>query len=138
MKIVIIGAGAMGSVYGGLLAEAGNEVYFIDVFKEHVDTINNIGLWIEGTSGDRYIKGIKALTSSEDAGIADLAIVFVKSTITDIAIKQNKDVIGENTVVLTLQNGLNNIERLESFVKKEQIITGTTAHGATFQCYLEE
>lgn len=130
MKIVIIGAGAMGSVYGGLLAEAGNEVYFLDVFKEHVDAINRDGLWMEGTSGNRYIKGIKATSNPEEVGVVDLAIVFVKSTITDIAIKQNQAVIGENTVVLTLQNGLGNIEKLEKVVKKEQIISGTTSHGA--------
>ncbi|MGB4437805.1 MAG: 2-dehydropantoate 2-reductase [Sedimentibacter sp.] len=130
MKIVIIGAGAMGSVYGGFLAEAGNEVYFLDVFKEHVDTINTDGLWMEGCSGDRYIKNIKATANPDEVGIVDLAIVFVKSTITDIAIEQNKAVIGENTIVLTLQNGLGNIEKLKTVVKEDQIIAGTTAHGS--------
>ena len=130
MKIVIVGAGAMGSVYGGLLAEAGNEVYFLDVYKEHVDAINRDGLWMEGTSGNRYIKNIKATTNPEDVGIVDLAIIFVKSTITDLAIQSNRAVIGDNTVVLTLQNGLGNIEKLETVVKKAQIISGTTSHGA--------
>ena len=130
MKIVIIGAGSMGSLYGGFLAEAGNEVYFLDVYKEHIDAINEAGLWMEGCSGDRYIKNIKATSDPAEVGIADLAIVFVKSTITDIAIKQNEAVIGENTTVLTLQNGLGNIEKLLTVVKKEQIIAGTTAHGA--------
>ncbi|WMJ75966.1 MULTISPECIES: ketopantoate reductase family protein [unclassified Sedimentibacter] len=130
MKVAIIGAGAMGSIYGGFLAEAGNEVYFLDVYKEHVDNINRDGLWMEGTSGDRYIKGIKATSDPNEVGVVELAIVFVKSTITDIAIAQNKAVIGEDTIVLTLQNGLGNIEKLETIVKKEQIITGTTSHGA--------
>lgn len=131
MKVVIVGAGAMGSIYGGFLAEAGNEVYFLDVFKEHVDNINKDGLWIEGTSGDRYIKGIKATSDPEEVGIVDLAIVFVKSTITDLAIKQNKAVIGPETTVLTLQNGLGNIEKLKTVVKESQIIAGTTSHGAS-------
>ena len=130
MKIVIIGAGAMGSIYGGFLAEAGNEVYFLDVFKEHVDTINKDGLWIEGTSGDRYIKNIKATSNPDEVGVVDLAIVFVKSTITDLAIQQNKAVIGEDTTVLTLQNGLGNIEKLKTVVNEHQIIAGTTAHGS--------
>lgn len=130
MKICIIGAGAMGSLYGGLLAEAGNQVYFLDVFKEHIDNINNVGLWMEGTSGGRYIKGIMATSNPKEVGIVDLAIVFVKSTITDIAIRKNRDVIGENTIIVTLQNGLGNIEKLESVVKKKQIISGTTSHGA--------
>lgn len=131
MKVVIIGAGAMGSIYGGFLAEAGNEVYFLDVFKEHVDNINNDGLWIEGTSGNRYIKGIKATSDPEEVGVVDLAIVFVKSTITDLAIEQNKAVIGPETTVLTLQNGLGNIEKLKTVVKESQIIAGTTSHGAS-------
>lgn len=130
MKIVIIGAGAMGSVYGGFLAEAGNEVFFLDIFKEHIDSINTDGLWMEGCSGNRYIKNIKATSNPDEVGIVDLAIVFVKSTITDIAIEQNKAVIGENTVVLTLQNGLGNIEKLKTVVNEEQIIAGTTAHGS--------
>ncbi len=130
MKVVIIGAGAMGSIYGGFLAEAGNEVYFLDVFKEHIDNINRNGLWIEGTSGDRHIKNIKATSDPLEVGIVDLAIVFVKSTITDIAIKSNQSVIGDSTVVLTLQNGLGNIEKLKTVVGEGQIIAGTTSHGA--------
>lgn len=130
MKVVIVGAGAMGSIYGGFLAEAGNEVYFLDVFKEHIDNINGDGLWIEGSSGNRYIKGIKATSDPEEVGVVDLAIVFVKSTITDIAINQNKSVIGPETTVLTLQNGLGNIEKLKTIVKESQIIAGTTSHGA--------
>lgn len=130
MKVAIIGAGSMGSLYGGLLAEAGNEVYFLDVYKEHVDSINKDGLWMEGCSGDRFIKGIKATSKAEEVGVVDLVIVFVKSTITDIAMGQNKAIIGNETIVLTLQNGLGNIEKLETVVDKKQILAGTTAHGA--------
>jgi 2-dehydropantoate 2-reductase len=57
--------------------------------------------------------------------------VFVKSTITDIGVKQNKDVIGENTIVLTLQNGLGNIEKINKLVNLNQIIAGTSANGAS-------
>lgn len=131
LKIAIIGAGSMGSIYGGFLAEAGNEVYFIDVYKEHVDNINKHGLYIEDPNGIRYIKGIKATTNAEEVGVVDLAIVFVKSTITDIAVQQNKSIIGENTTVLTLQNGLGNIEKISAVVPVEQIIAGTTSHGSS-------
>ncbi len=131
MKIAVLGAGAMGSLYGGLLAEAGNEVWLIDVFKEHVNAINKDGLQIEGVSGDRVIKNIRATADSEEAGIAQLILVFVKSTITDIAVSQNKALIDEDTIVLTLQNGLGNIEKIQTTVNKENIIAGTTAHGST-------
>lgn len=131
MKIAILGAGAMGCLYGGLLAEAGNDVWLIDVWKDHVDAVNTQGLHIEGVSGERTIKNIKATADSEEVGTVDLVVVFVKSTLTEIAISQNKAVVGENTAVLTLQNGLGNIEKIQSVVDKKNIIAGTTAHGST-------
>ncbi len=132
MKIAIIGSGAMGSLYGGILAENGHEVYLIDVFKEHVDAINHKGLCIVKNNEERYIRDVKAVVDSSSIGIVDLAIVFVKSTITDIAVKGNKSILGENTVVLTLQNGLGNIEKINKVVDISQIIVGTSANGASF------
>ncbi len=131
MKIVVLGAGAMGCLYGGHLAEGGNEVWLLDVWQEHVDTINEMGLSIEGASGDRVIKNIKATTKPREIGIADLVIVFVKSTITDKAIESNKVVFGESTVVLTLQNGLGNVEKISKEINEKNILAGVTAHGAT-------
>lgn len=131
MKIAVLGAGAMGSLYGGMLAEAGNQVWLVDVWKEHVDAVNQYGLHIEGIGGGRTLHHIKATANSEEIGMVDLALVFVKSTLTDIAIIQNKAVIGDDTVVLTLQNGLGNIEKINSIIDKKNIIAGTTAHGST-------
>ncbi len=130
MKIAIIGSGAMGCLYGGLLAEGGNEVYLIDIWKEHVDTINEKGLNIKGLTGERVISNIKATTDSKEIGKVELALVFVKSTSTGEAARENKDVVDENTVVLTLQNGLGNLEKLMQ-VWDSSVIAGTTAHGAT-------
>ncbi len=133
MKIAIIGSGAMGSLYGGLLAESGQEVYFIDVFKEHVDAINSNGICIVEDDKERYIKNVKAVTDSKDIKEkVDLAIVFVKSTLTDIAVEGNKSIIDDNTTILTLQNGIGNIEKINKFVDKDQIIVGTSANGASF------
>jgi len=131
MKIAIIGAGAMGSLYGGLLAESGNEVHLIDVWKEHVEAINNNGLHIEGLSGDRTINNIKATLNSEEIGIVDLALIFVKSTLTDKAIVDNKIIFGNETIALTLQNGLGNVEKMSSEMNEANVIAGTTAHGST-------
>ena len=132
MKIAIIGSGAMGSLYGGILAENGHEVYFIDVFKEHVDAINSKGLCIVKDGEERYIKNVKAVVESSSIGIVDLAIVFVKSTITDIAVEGNKSILGKDTIVLTLQNGLGNIEKINKAVDISQIVVGTSANGASF------
>lgn len=130
MKIGIIGAGAMGSIYGGILAEAGHEVHFIDVYEPHVDAVNQNGLIINKNGEERTIRGIHATTKPEEVGPVELAIVFVKSTITDIAVQSNRAVFDENTIVLTLQNGLGNIEKIETVVDASQIIAGTSANGA--------
>lgn len=131
MKITVLGAGAMGSLYGGVLAEAGNEVWLLDIWKEHVETIREQGLRIEGISGERRIKNIHATDTPSDIGPSELLIVFVKSTVTDLALQGAREIVGDNTVILTLQNGLGNIEKIASVVDKERIIAGTTAHGAT-------
>lgn len=131
MKIAVLGAGAMGCLYGGLLAEGNNEVWLIDIWKDHVDRINKEGLTIQGKSGDRKVKNIKATTDPNEIGITDLVLVFVKSTITDKALDGAKNIIGDSTLILTLQNGLGNIEKIASVVGKDNIIAGTTAHGST-------
>ena len=130
MKIVILGAGAMGCLYGGHLAKD-NEVWLLDVWKGHVDEINRKGLLIEGISGDRVVKNIKATTNAADIGVADVVFVFVKSTITDLAIIQNKCIFGNNTIVLTLQNGLGNIDKINQSIDSKNILAGVTSHGAT-------
>ncbi len=131
MKITIIGAGAMGSLFGGLLAEAGNHVLLVDIWKEHIDAINDKGLWIEGLSGDRFVK-VKAVSEAKDIqGTSDLIIIFVKSYHTASAAKSISSSVGEDTSVLTLQNGLGNFEILSDLLGSEKIIAGTTSYGAT-------
>lgn len=130
MKIAIVGSGAMGSLYGAYLHKSGEEVYLINKWKEHINTINKVGLVIE--EGDKKLKFYpKAVTNSKDIGIVDLAIVFVKSTKTEEAILENKNIIGENTYVLTLQNGYGNGEKIEKHINKNRIIVGTTGEGCT-------
>ncbi|NFK77169.1 2-dehydropantoate 2-reductase [Clostridium botulinum] len=130
MKIAIVGSGAMGSLYGAYLHKSGEEVYLINKWKEHINTINEVGLVIE--EGDKKLKFYpKAVTNSKDIGIVDLAIVFVKSTKTEEAILENKNIIGENTYVLTLQNGYGNGEKIEKYINKNRIIVGTTGEGCT-------
>ena len=131
MKITVLGAGAMGSLFGGFLAEAGHDVWLLDIWKEHVDRIREHGLSIEGVSGERVITNVHATDTPSNIGQSELVIVFVKSTMTDLAVKESKELIGTDTTLLTLQNGLGNIEKIASVVAKEKIIAGTTAHGAT-------
>ncbi|MCD6434857.1 MAG: 2-dehydropantoate 2-reductase [Clostridiales bacterium] len=130
MKIAIIGAGAMGSLYGGKLCNAGNEVFLVDIWKDHVDKINNEGLTMLENDKEIISHPI-AVTEAKGIGIVDLAIIFVKSIHTGDAVKNSSAILGENTLVLSLQNGYGNIEKIADYVKEENIIAGTTAHGAT-------
>ncbi len=132
MKIAIIGAGAMGCLYGAKLSASGeNSVYLLDVWQEHVDEINMHGLQMEEADSMITYEHVKASSDAEAVGVVDLAIIFVKSTLTKIATESNKAVFGPNTVALTLQNGLGNIDLISQVIGEENIIAGTTAHGAT-------
>ena len=131
MKIVIVGAGAMGSLFGGLLAEADNEVVLVDIWKDHVDAINKKGLWIEGFSGNRFVE-IKAANEINDINVKpDLLIFFVKSYNTEKAAKEVCQLIDKGASVLTLQNGLGNIDILSKYLGSDRVIVGATSYGAT-------
>jgi len=132
MKIAIIGAGAMGCLYGAKLsAIPSNEVWLIDVWKEHIDAVNEKGLEMEKNGEVFHYKNLKVTTEAGQAGVCDLAVIFVKSTLTGMAVRLNKAVFGPDTVALTLQNGLGNIDLIREVIGDGNVIAGTTAHGAT-------
>lgn len=124
MKIAIIGAGAMGSIYGGKLSST-NDVSLIDTNKDVVDKINSQGLKLD-EDGKTNLYWPKAYTSSDEIGEVDLVIVFVKAIFSKVALDQNKNLIGKNTYLLTLQNGAGHQDLLEQYVSKDKIIIGTT------------
>ncbi|MCF6466166.1 ketopantoate reductase family protein [Clostridium sp. Cult2] len=129
MLIAIIGAGAMGSLYGGYLSK-NNEVYLVDIWEEHVNRINDKGLVIMEKEEEIAVNPI-GVTDSKGIENVDLAIVFVKSIHTKEAIENNKSIIGPKTMVLSLQNGYGNSDDIGEYVEESNIIMGTTAHGAT-------
>lgn len=132
MKIAIVGAGAMGCLYGAKLSSVPeNEVYLIDVWKEHIDAIRRNGLVMEEKGTLITYDRVKGTSDPNEAGFCDLAIVFVKSTLTSMAVKSNKAVFGPETITLTLQNGLGNIDLIRAEIGEQNVIAGTTAHGAT-------
>jgi 2-dehydropantoate 2-reductase len=106
MKIAIIGgAGAMGGIFGGRLAQADLDVTLVDIWGEAIDAINANGLRIEDQAGDSEIVRLRATSDPESVGPVDLAIVFVKCYHTEQAVRSAMPLIGSNTTVLTLQNG---------------------------------
>lgn len=131
MRAAILGAGAMGCLYGGMLAEAGHEVVLIDVWREHVEALNASGLEIEEPDRVRHVENVRAVTHPSEAGAVDLVIVFVKATLTEQAMREALCLVGERTMVLTLQNGLGNVEKLNSVTGASHVVAGTTGHGST-------
>lgn len=124
MKIAVIGAGAMGSIYAAHLSK-NNEVYLVDINKEVVDKINKDGLKIEENS-EVNLYHPKATINSNEIGKVDLIILFVKSVFSENALESNKNLIDENTIIMTLQNGAGHENILKKFVPEERIIIGTT------------
>ena len=130
MKIVMLGAGALGSTIGGTLAIGGNDFNFVDMCQEHVDLINKDGLHMTNEKEDWYVR-VDARTTADTIGEADLVIVLVKSFATKQAVEQLKqtNVIGKNTLVMSLQNGLGNEETIASVIGSENVISGKTYVG---------
>ncbi|MBC2712944.1 MAG: ketopantoate reductase family protein [Desulfosarcina sp.] len=131
MNITVIGAGAMGSLFGALLAEAGETVTLLDIRRDHVDAVNANGLSIE-KAGTRRIVRVQATTDPVRIGPVDLSIVFVKSTHTAVAAETAARLSGKTGLVLTLQNGMENADTLAETLAPSHVIAGTTSHGATF------
>lgn len=128
MKVCVVGAGALGCTIGGTLAEAGNEVYFVDANRAHVDAINRSGLVMTGAGEDRVVP-IIAATDASGIGIVDLVIVLVKSFHTSKAVEAASNIIGDETVVISLQNGLGNEEMIGEVVGSSRVMSGKTYVG---------
>jgi 2-dehydropantoate 2-reductase len=130
MKIVVVGAGAMGSLYGGLLAASGEEVWLIDVWKEHIEAIQAKGLGIEEQGAFRTIP-VRGASDIASPGKADLVLIFVKTYNTEKAVSESLVLQKEDTVFLSLQNGLGNEEVICRQVDPKRVLLGVTNHGAT-------
>ena len=130
MKTVIMGAGAMGNLFGGMLAFSGEEVWLVDIRKENVDAINAVGLTVE-RQGKIQIIGGNATTDVSSIGKADLVLLFVKTYDTEKAVFDALAAQDKNTVFLSLQNGLGNEEAICSKVDRKQVMLGVTGQGAT-------
>lgn len=124
MKVAIIGCGAMGSVYAGLLADAGNDVQVVDRWADHVDAINRNGLRVEGASGDRLVRIRVHVEAPKDSDAVDLVVIAVKSAAAGDAAAAARAFIGRDTVVLTIQNGLGAADDVAAFVSPSQLAIG--------------
>ena len=130
MKIAIVGAGAMGSLFGALLAEGGHAVWLYDVWQEHIDAVIQNGVAIEFGGKTRQVR-LKAAADPLQIGESELVLIFVKATQTKAAAQTAARLAGSRGLVMTLQNGMGNAETIAQVVPPERILVGTTSHGST-------
>jgi 2-dehydropantoate 2-reductase len=128
-RVAVLGAGAMGSLFGGSLFEGGADVTLIDLNVAHVESIRKNGLNLKTDAGERRIH-VPVLFPSEVNAVYDLIIVFTKAMHTKQALIAIRSAIGPNTALLSLQNGLDNKLVLTEFVDPRNVLIGITTYPA--------
>lgn len=130
MKIAIIGPGSMGLLYGGYLARE-NEVFMLGRDPKKMEEIAEHGVTIKEKDGSEECFKVHATSSASEIGVVDLAIIFVKAYQTREALEGAKEILGENTILMTLQNGLGHEAIMKQFVDSEHIVVGNTNQGSS-------
>ena len=132
MKIAVLGGGgAMGGLFGGYLARAGEDVVLVDVSQASVDAIERNGLAVEEKDGSTATIRVRASSEPKDVGPVDLIVNFVKCYHTQPAITSALPMLGRDTAILTLQNGWGNADRIAAVAGKSRVMVGLTYHSGT-------
>jgi len=124
MKIAVIGAGAMGSIYASFLAQNKNEVLAIDLWEEHLNVIRESGLRVSGFSGDKTVKNITVSNDINDAKGYELFIIATKASGVGAVASKLSKIASKSSIILTIQNGLGAGERIASFMPTDNILLG--------------
>ncbi len=122
LRIAVVGAGAIGCYYGGKLAYFGRDVHFL--MRSHYEVVRKRGLRIRSKGGDIHIPNIRAYRTTAEIGPVDLVLIAVKTTANAELPLLVRPLLGEKTVILTLQNGLGNEEFLAGHFGAERILGG--------------
>jgi 2-dehydropantoate 2-reductase len=130
MRVAVVGAGAMGSLFGGKLSTVA-EVTLLDPWDEHVLAMQRDGLRIVELTGDETTMSVTATTDPSAVPTADLAIIFVKAHATGRASQWANSFLASDGLALTLQNGVGNAEMMEEVLGAGRVVAGVTSHGAT-------
>lgn len=125
MKIAIMGTGGVGGYYGGLLAKGGKDVTFI-ARGAHLQAIRKTGLQVKSVHGDFQVSKALATDKPADVGPVDLIIFATKTYQTDEAAKAIKPMVGKDTVVVPLQNGIDAVDRIGQVVGVDHVLGGAT------------
>src|SRR5215468_2496682 len=131
MRVAVIGAGAMGSVFGARLQATGAEVILFDINDEHIRAINARGLTL-GDAGGEHIVTIPATVRIAEVGDADLALVLADSNATKDVAPLLPPLLAKEGLALTLQNGIGNVEALVAVLGAKRVIAGSTFNSAAF------
>jgi 2-dehydropantoate 2-reductase len=130
MKIAVVGPGAMGSLFAGMLGRGGHEVWLVDRRPERARLVSRRGIWISGVTGE-FNAQVRVTADPAEAGTAGLVLIAVKCYDTEEAARSAEPLMGAESVALSLQNGLGNLEVLARAFGAERVIGGVTSQGAT-------
>lgn len=123
MKILIHGAGGIGGYFGAKFAYAGNDVWFV-ARGEHLAAMKKNGLHVNSTQGEFRIRPDRIIASPAEAPVVDLVLFCVKTYDTESAADQLTPVVNDNTVIISLQNGIDNEEKIQRVLKKGTVYGG--------------
>ncbi len=129
MNFLIVGPGAMGCLFAARLKQAGYNVALLDHIEKRAALINKKGIRVEGILGEYTVQVPTVIGSI--SSVPDVVVICVKANETRQASTDIKPMIGSKSFVLTLQNGLGNVEVLQEIFGKERTLGGVTAEGAT-------
>lgn len=131
MRIYMIGAGAMGSIYGGALARAGYDVTLIDPRADHIEKVRREGLVVDGVNGRMTIQ-VPAFTTHVGLPPCDLAIIFTDANATKDAAREASEALKPDGFAMTLQNGIGNVEALQAELGAARVVAGVTMNSGAF------
>lgn len=129
--ILIVGTGALGSLFAARLAQAGRSITMLGTWKEGLEAINRSGISFIDANGDQHQFPIHATDNPSECTASKYALVLVKSWQTERAAKQLKESLANHGLALTLQNGLGNRETLAQSLGLPRVTLGVTTTGAT-------
>lgn len=124
MKIAMIGSGAAGSVFAAYLKMGGADMYLVDKYKAHMDAIAANGLRFTQFDEEKVLTGFTCVEDASQIGIMDYVIIMVKATQTESIMPSVMHCVDEHTVVVSLQNGLDNDYVLKNYLPGDRILCG--------------
>lgn len=130
-RIGIVGAGALGGLFGGYLSESGEDVVLVDRNEALIEEIGQNGLVIDLPDGKEMTAKPAVSTAPQDVPPVEILFLFVKAIHTDTAIQDALPMVDKNTIIVTVQNGLKNMEIIKEYVPFEQVVGGTTTEGSS-------